>query len=338
VRDVPLRHLAAVGLAVSSTLGLAVSSTLGLAVSSTLALGVSSMLALALAAPACSSGGGGPAPGFSTDYASPSQDGGAPPAFRSVRGSGAGAAWAVGEAGTAVQLAGYTWTAIATGSTATLGGLAALDVAHAFAVELGGVRVLAWDGRAWAPLGADRADRAAAATFALATNDVWVAGDGVEHWDGQVWSQQIASGSTFTSLSGSFDTDVWAVGPGGVRHYDGHAWSLVASPVTATLAAVWASGLEDVWLVGAAGTVLHGSQTFLTLLASGTTKDLTSVAGTADDDVWVGGQDGTLLHWDGAQWTQVVTPAAHTITALWTALGADVLLVDDTGAVTRFVP
>ena len=90
-----------------------------------------------------------------------------------------------------------------------------LDVGHAFAVELGGPRVLAWDAHGWATLGADRADRAAAATFALAPNNVWVAGDGIEHWDGQSWTQQVPSGATFTSLFGSFDTDV---GPGPGRH------------------------------------------------------------------------------------------------------------------------
>jgi hypothetical protein len=298
-------------------------------------------LGSSLAAAACTaSGGAGPAAGFATAYEVASADGGAAPGFRGVRGSGAGDGWAVGEGGTAVELLGGRWFPVTTGSTATLGGLAALDVGHAYAVELGGARVLAWAGRGWSPLGADRADRAAAATFALAPNDVWVAGDGVEHWDGQAWSQQIASGTAFTALSGSFDTDVWAVGPTGAQHDNGHGWAPVTVPVSQPLAGVWSSGIADAWLVGAQGTVLHWNGGGLTALVTGTTKDLTCVAGTGPTDVWVGGQDGLLLHWDGTQWTQVVTPAMRTIDDLWTALGGDgnVLFVDDTGVVSSYQP
>jgi hypothetical protein len=210
----------------------------------------------------------------------------------------------------------------------------------ALAVELGGPRVLAWDGRLWAGLGADRADRAAAATFGFSVQDAWVAGNGIEHWDGQSWTQEVASGGTFTSLFGSFPTDVWAVGPGGIQHYDGHAWSAMPAPSGApALSGVWVSALWDAWFVGARGTVVHWDGSTLASVPSGTTKDLTCVTGTSAADVWAGGQDGTLLHWDGSQWITYTTPAGagHAINDVWRAFDADVFFVDDTGAVTRFV-
>ena len=300
------------------------------------------ILALAAAAGACSAGGGASGPkGFSTAYAAASADGGAGPAFHSVRGSGPGAAWAVGEQGTAVRLVGDTWTPVDTGSTATLGGLSSFSVANAFAVELGGARVLAWNGQAWGPLGADRAERNALATFGLSSKQAWVVGDGIERWDGQSWTPEVASGATYSSIFASFVTDIWAVGPGGIQHYDGKAWSPVAAPSGAgALSGVWVSALWDAWFVGAGGTVLHWNGTALAALPSGTTKDLTCVTGTSAIDVWAGGQDGTLVHWNGTQFITYTTPAGagHTINDVWRALDTDVLIVDDTGAVTRFVP
>jgi hypothetical protein len=142
-------------------------------------------------------------------------------------------------------------------------------------------------------------------------------------------------------MSGTFDTDVWAVGPGGIQHYDGKAWSAMPVPSGAgTLAAVWASALWDAWFVGAAGTILHWNGNTLSSIPGVTTKDLACVGGTAADDVWVGGQDGTLLHFDGSGWIPYETPAGagHTVTGVWRAFDSDIYLVDDTGAITRYVP
>jgi hypothetical protein len=300
------------------------------------------MLALALAVSACSVGGGGAPVGFSTSYQTALVDGGVAPALRSVKGSGAGTGWVVGEQGLAVQLTAGIWKEVSTHASVTLAGLSTLDAAHAYAVELGGTRVLAWDGRAWGALGGDVANRAPSATWAASTKDVWVVGDGIGHWDGQAWSDAIpAGGGLFTAVAGSFGTDVWAVGPGVIQHFDGSAWTAVAAPTstslsTLALAAVWASSPLDAWIVGAQGTVLRGNAGALTLLATGTTKDLTAVTGTDANDVWVGGQDGILLHWNGASWSQNLTPTGRTINDLWTARGGDLLIVDDTGAVLRF--
>jgi hypothetical protein len=302
---------------------------------------LAALLALASAAVACSSGDTSEPPGFSTAYTPAGTDGGAGPAFQSVRASGPGAGWAVGQQGTAVAWSGNDWIPVTTGSTATLGGLSMFSSASAFAVEVGGARVLAWTGRAWAPLGADRADRSAMATFGLSSTEIWVAGNGVERWDGNVWTQEVASGATYTSLFGSYDTDVWATGPGGIQHYNGKAWAAVSPPAgTAALSAVWASAPWDAWFVGAGGTFLHWDGRGLSSIAVGTAKDLTSVTGTSAIDVWAGGQDGTLVHWDGSQWSTFTTPAGvgHTVNDVWESLDGDLYFVDDTGAVTRFVP
>jgi len=292
-----------------------------------------------LSACTTSSGGTSATPGF-RDLYDMASEGGAAPGFHAVSGSGAGDGWFVGEAGTAVAMSGGQFYVVPTGSTATLGGLASLDVGHAYAVEVGGARVLAFDGRQWAPLGEDRAGRAAAATFALAPDDVWVAGDGVEHWDGKTWTQQIPSGTTFTSLSGSFDTDVWAVGPSGAQHYDGHAWTPVTVPGNVKLNAVYVAGLLDAWFVGEQGAVLHAAGNAVATVSAGNglTANLSSVTGSSQTDIWAGGDGGLLLHWDGAQWSQLTTPSARAIDDVWTTLAGDVLVVDGSGSVTAYTP
>jgi hypothetical protein len=289
-----------------------------------------------LAACTFSDGGSGVPLGFSTSYA-PSDDAGPVRVLHSVRGTGAGTGWAVGDMGLALVLSGNNWTEVPSGSTATLGGLSALDSSHAYAVELGGDRVLAWNGH-WAPLGDDRAGRAAAATFAAATNDVWVVGDGIEHWDGTQWTQQVPPGTTFTSIAGSFSNDVWAVGPTTVQHYDGKAWTTKNIPAgTPALAAVWATSQFDVWIAGAEGTLLRSGGGSLARITSGTTTDLTCVGGGDPTDIWFGGKDGTLSWLNGAAFTPLGTPSGTTVHDLWKPQNGDLMLVDDTGTVVRYV-
>jgi hypothetical protein len=315
----------------------------------------------------CSSSGPSRPAGFSTAYAPPGYDaavaprtgadaeadagaepdGGAPeagvppigpPILRSIAGSGAGSAWAVGDDGAAVHLTGNTFTPSDTGAGVSLGGLNVLDVSHAFAVERGGPRVFAWTGdRTWAQLGEARADRAAAATWAASSKDVWVVGNGVERWNGTTWTQEVPAGKAFTSIAGSFDTDVWAVGPGGAQHWNGELWTAAPVPAnTPPLAAVWVGGLYDAWVVGAAGTVLHWTGSAFTAVVPPTTEDLTAITGTGTFDIWIGGRNGLLLHWDGNSWTQLTSPSGRTIESVWTSVGGDVFFVDGAPTITRF--
>jgi hypothetical protein len=75
------------------------------------------------------------------------------------------------------------------------------------------------------------------------------------------------------------------------------------SLTTNGLRGVWGSSAEDVWVVGAAGTVLHFDGEAWTPFDSGTDRDLQAVHGTGPDDVWAVGAD-TIVRWDGAVWTE----------------------------------
>lgn len=90
------------------------------------------------------------------------------------------------------------------------------------------------------------------------------------HWDGQHWTTTMRSRHRLTAIHGSGPNDVWAVGAhGSIFHFDGRRWSLVKSAlIPATL-------------------------------------DLTDVWAATPGDAWTVGTHGTILHFDGKRWRPV---------------------------------
>ena len=78
-----------------------------------------------------------------------------------------------------------------------------------------------------------------------------------------------------------------------------------------TLEGLWGFGADDVWAVGAQGTIRHwkgdGSEAW-EIVPSPVTVNLHGVWGARADDVWAVGDDGVVLHWDGKSWSLVPTP------------------------------
>jgi hypothetical protein len=63
--------------------------------------------------------------------------------------------------------------------------------------------------------------------------------------------------------------------------------------------AVWGTADDNVWLVGALGTVLHWNGTALESVSSGTKDYFNGVWGSSATDVWAVAYSGTVLHGDG---------------------------------------
>lgn len=58
-------------------------------------------------------------------------------------------------------------------------------------------------------------------------------------------------------ISGTSTNDVWTVGAAGtIRHFSGGAWTVVSSPTNAHLRAVWARSSTEAWAVGADGVIV----------------------------------------------------------------------------------
>jgi hypothetical protein len=89
---------------------------------------------------------------------------------------------------------------------------------------------------------------------------------------------------------------------------------LPANPV------LWASAVNDVWIVGEAGKIFHWNGSVYQRLIAPTYdgKDFYAVWGSSKDDVWMAGKDNAIVHWDGTALTAPVqtgmVPAPPTTT------------------------
>lgn len=116
-------------------------------------------------------------------------------------------------------------------------------------------------------------------------------------------------GNTVYGVWGTSPEDVWAVGgfaarDGFVWRWDGAAWSEIALPddlprnsrgEPVALFKVWGRSVDDVWIVGGEGTVLHWDGAALELVPSGTDEQLFTVTGNAEEVAIVGGSASGIL-------------------------------------------
>jgi subtilisin-like proprotein convertase family protein len=164
-----------------------------------------------------------------------------------------------------------------------------------------------WNGTAWAVVPSPNVRiqyNELHGVTAVTTNDVWAVGftksGGIqltltEHWDGTQWSvvgspNGIDDVNVLNGVSAASANDIWAVGGAGnpytvIEHWDGTAWTMVYEPFSdpprGVLYGVSARAANDVWAVGAANEYFAGGAT-------------------------------TIMHWDGAEWSQVLSPSPGT--------------------------
>lgn len=177
----------------------------------------------------------------------------------------------------------------------SVGGNGARDVWAVGTVSGGYGYLLHWDGMTWSaqPASSSQIEGSLAAVWVDGEEDAWSVGQFfgedeqasfVARWNGRSWGSSLPSGGrlwdgnpsphpALRGVWGSAPDDVWAVGPHGavyvrtgnapgpatLAHWDGHGWSASGSCPTKDLSAVWGSGPDDVWAVGAGGLVLHHS-------------------------------------------------------------------------------
>jgi len=157
--------------------------------------------------------------------------------------------------------------------------------------------------------------------------------------DGQQWTQigQIPDQMFINGMWGSASDDIYVVGYTAVQstgttteaiaHSIDHGvtWNAPTTPLaTGGFFALWGSGANDLYAVGAYGRILHSTDgEHWTAQASGTTKHLSAVWGSGPTDVYVAG-DQTLLHsGDGGQsWHPIATD--FEITGLWGSGPSDI--------------
>jgi photosystem II stability/assembly factor-like uncharacterized protein len=101
------------------------------------------------------------------------------------------------------------------------------------------------------------------------------------------------------------------------------------------LEGVWGSSVDDVWAVGAVGTVLHwnGSKWSPVPTSAPSPIDLHAVWGTDASNAWAVGDSGTILRWDGTAWNYSSVGGSTGIPnlqAVWGTTTDDVWAVGET--------
>lgn len=276
-----------------------------------------------------------------------------------VPGSGTGAAWAVGRAGTVLLWNGSSWRKVASGTDGDL-----LDVAMArtdlgWAVGTEG-ELIQWDGSRWyrpSPFTSNWI-RTVTVVPGIDTVRAWAAADkyGVgsfAYWDGSRWQSRYQGdtqtfGGTIYDIAMLSQDEGWAVGAvlgdvgsgitmiGQVLHFDGAGWSSFLQ-VEKPLRGVAFSAPDDGWAVGDEGTILHWDGFEWTGIEPVEEIELDDVAAPAADNAWAVGLAGTLLHWDGSGWSEAASPApGFNLESLTMTAGGDGWTVGEGGAVLRW--
>ncbi len=215
------------------------------------------------------------------------------------------------------------WPRIETGTDAHLHGVWGESSSNVWAVGAQGT-ILHYDGDRWT--------RAATMTddtlFDVhgADQTVWAVGA-----SGTVLRQQSvgwgrmpgATAETLSAVHVNRRDDVWMVGMtngrGVVYHYNGLEVAEVPVPTTNILLDVWASGPFDVWVVGAASTLLHYDGQWRVVSPPAQlplAQRVQAIGGAAANDVWALADD-RVMHFDGVRWS--VSPPSGPI-----LVGADV--------------
>jgi hypothetical protein len=143
------------------------------------------------------------------------------------------------------------------------------------------------------------------------------------------------AGKLLTGVWAVSANDVFAVGAGGtiLRRHDGTHWTQMTSNTTADFAGVWAASANDVWAVGESGLIRRFDGLTWNTVNAGVTIDLNAVWGSGPNDVWMVGP-GRVVHWNGSQFDSAVLPGE--LFALSGTSPTDVWTTGETAFVDHF--
>ncbi len=125
------------------------------------------------------------------------------------------------------------------------------------------------------------------------------------------WEYHHFQNNTLHGIWGYSSDNIFAVGANGtILNYNGSAWESMNSNTTEWLYDIWGSSPDNIFAVGDAGTILHYDGTSWSKMESGTYKQLTSIWGSSPDDIFVTlFSRGSILHYDGESWDIMEIPS-----------------------------
>jgi hypothetical protein len=156
----------------------------------------------------------------------------------------------------------------------------------------------------------------------------------VYRFSGSSWTKYAVDTSlgSFNALFGTSASDVWASGgTGRVYRFNGVSWSLQTTLLS--VAAIWASGVNDAWFFGQGITHYDGTFSPVTVAASG----FRGASGTGPNDIWAIAPTTTstdIAHYNGSTWS--VTTQPHEMTAIFAVAPNDVFATADDNHILHF--
>jgi hypothetical protein len=218
--------------------------------------------------------------------------------------------------------------------------------------------VLRFDGTVWSSvLGGDSTVDYRNIWSSGSSNDVWLTGDRVRHWNGTAWSDLTPPRAAPSQLSyvigGTAADDVWVVvypppssNAETLWHWDGATWTDRSPPPPTegplAMASVWAVSRDDVWVSGDAVKVLDGGGTQVgpgvlqhwdgttwTRVPVPSDAIFDTMWGSSANDIWAGGIDAHgIYHYDGQTWSSVpYPPTAYMMLRMWGSCATDIWAV-----------
>lgn len=135
---------------------------------------------------------------------------------------------------------------------------------------------------------------------------------------------------------GAAEDDIWSVGAlGTVLHWDGTSWKSEPSGYTGYVSSVWGSGSKDVWFGCENGSLLHWDGSKISTVSTGLTGWALGLWGSGASDIWAVDSN-TLTHWNGTTWTTSRLPSGVYGYALWGTGPRDVWAAGSGGATAHF--
>lgn len=156
------------------------------------------------------------------------------------------------------------------------------------------------------------------------------------HYTAGSW--QLPGGTGGSAIYGT--PAIWVVGTNSTldEGFIKRNWAEESFIPPAPLSSVWGSSDSDVWAVGKAGTAVHWNGASWNVASTATTADLMGVRGLGPGDVWAVGTGGTILHWNGSAWSQHASGTFNTLRAIAPLSSTDVFVAGDFATLLRYRP
>lgn len=152
--------------------------------------------------------------------------------------------------------------------------------------------------------------------------------------DSWYWENPLPHGVSPQSVWGTDANNVWAIGAAGtILKWNGTAWAAQTSGTGQQLFAVGGVDAGNVWAVGSSGTILKWNGTAWAAQTSGTNQNLVSIWGTAANSMWAVGVTGVLLKWDGTAWTAQNSGTANALNDIFGLTDNNIWTVGQNGTI-----